>query len=96
MGLFSWKRLGVGLYGTIVFSKAVPEVLNTKYRSEFKHRFSNRSCLNCAILNALHGCKEKRAHKARGMQLFRQIVKNDIFKILIIFKNNTKFTRAAC
>ena len=29
---------------------AVPKVLNTKYRSEFKHGFTNRGCLHCAIL----------------------------------------------
>ena len=38
--LFSWERLGGGLLETIVFSKAVPEVLNMKYRSEFKGKKS--------------------------------------------------------
>ena len=57
--LFSWKRLGGGLQKTIVTSKAVPKVLNMKYRSEFKHGFTNPACLHCAILKALHGFKEK-------------------------------------
>ena len=67
-----------------------------KYRSEFKHGFTNRGCLYCAILKALHGFKAKRAHKARYMQFFLQNVQNEIFKILKMFKNNMKFKRAAC
>ena len=39
---------------TIVSNKAVPEVLDMKYRSEFKHAFTNRGCLHCAILQDLH------------------------------------------
>ena len=31
---------------------------------------------------ALHDFKEKRAHKARDMQFFLQVVQNEIFKIL--------------
>ena len=30
-----------------------------KCRSEFKHGFTNRVCLHCAILKALHGFKEE-------------------------------------
>ena len=67
-----------------------------KYRSEFKHGFTNRACLHCAVLKALHGFKEKRADKASHMQFFLQNVQNEIFKILKLFKNNIKFTRAAC
>ena len=40
-----------------------------KYRSEFKHGFNSRGCLQCAILNALHGFQEKRAHKSRDIFL---------------------------
>ena len=41
-----------------------------KCRSEFKNGFTNRGCLHCAVLKALHGFKEKRAHKARDMEFF--------------------------
>ena len=44
----------------MVSSKAVPEHLNQKFRSKFNHGY-----LHCAILKALYGFKEKRAHKAR-------------------------------
>ena len=53
-----------------VFSKAVPEVLDMKYRSKFKHGFTNRGNLHCAILKALHGFQEKRAHRSRDIQFF--------------------------
>ena len=43
-----------------------------KYRSEFKHGFTNPGYLHCAILNPLHGFKEKRALKERDMQFFLQ------------------------
>ena len=39
--LFSCGILGKSLYETIVSSKAVPEVLDMKYRSEFKHGLSS-------------------------------------------------------
>ena len=71
-------------------------VLDMKYRSEFKHVFSNRGCLHCAILRALHNFKEKRAHKSRDNQFFLGNVQNEIFKIFKMFENNMKFTRAAC
>ena len=67
-----------------------------KYRSEFKHGFTNHGCLNCATLKVLHGFQEKRAHKSRDMQFFFQNVQNEIFKIFKMFKNNMKFTRGAC
>ena len=51
--------MGRGLQETIVSSKAVPKVLDMKYRSEFKYGFANRGCLHCAILKALHRCQEK-------------------------------------
>ena len=66
-----------------------------KNRPEFKHDFTNRSYLHGAILKALHGFQEKRAHKSRDMQFFLQNVQND-FKIFRMFKNNMKFTRAVC
>ena len=50
---------------TMVSSKTVPENLNLKFRSKFIHGFANNGCLHCAILKALYGFKEKRAHKAR-------------------------------
>ena len=56
--------LGGGLQKTIVSNKAVPEVLNVKFRRKFKNGFTNRGCLHCAILKALHGFKKKRTHKA--------------------------------
>ena len=66
-----------------------------KNRSEFKHCFTNRSYLYNAILKALHGFQKK-----RDVQCFLQNVQNDFlqndFKIFRMFKNNMKFTRAAC
>ena len=56
---FSWERLGKGLWETIVSSKAVPEVLDMKYRSEFKHGFTNCSSFHCPILKALHSFQKK-------------------------------------
>ena len=40
-----------------------------KYKSEFKHGFTNRACLHCAILKPLHGFKEKRP-KVKGYAIF--------------------------
>ena len=74
------------LLGTIVSSKAVPEVLDMKYRSEFKYGVTNHGCLHCATLKALYG--KKRAHKTRDMHFFFQNVQNEIFKIFKFFKNN--------
>ena len=40
----------------------------------------------CTVLKALHGFKDKSAHKARDMQFFLENVQNEIFKILKMFK----------
>ena len=53
-----------------------------KFRSKFNHGFINRGCLHCAILKACKG---------RDMQFFLQNVRNEIFKILNMFK--LRFTR---
>ena len=45
-----------------------------KYRSESKHGFAYRGCLQCAILKALRGCEEKRAQMATDVQFFLQNV----------------------
>ena len=70
------------------------------YRSEFQNSFTDRGYLPCAILKALHGLQKKRAHKSRDMQFLLQNVQNDLLqndlKIFRMFKNNMKFTRAAC
>ena len=63
--LFYWEIPRKSSDEIIVSSKAVPEVLNLKYRSEFKHCFANRGCFRCTILEALHSFKEKRVHKVR-------------------------------
>ena len=39
---------------------AVPEILNMKCRSEVKHGFTNRGCLDGTILKALNGFKGKK------------------------------------
>ena len=72
--LFSWERLGWSLWETFVSRKAVPEVLDVKYRSEVKHGYTNRGYLHCVILKPLHCFKENRAHKARDMQVLLQNV----------------------
>ena len=69
-------------------------------RSKLKHGFTNRSYLHGAIQKALNGFQENRAHKSRDMRFFLQNVQNDFlqndFKVFRMFKNNMKFTRAAC
>ena len=50
----------------------------------------------CNVLTALYAFKEKRAHKARDSQFVFQNAQNEIFEIFKMFKNNIKFTRAAC
>ena len=67
----------------------MPEVLDMKYRSEFKHGFTNRRCLHCAIQKAAHGFQEKRALKSRGMQFFLHNIQNAILKIFKMFKKTT-------
>ena len=42
-----------GICRKLLSSKAVPEVLGMKYRSEFKHGFTNCGCLHCFIVKAL-------------------------------------------
>ena len=42
---------------------------------------TNCGCLHCAILKALHGFQEKRAHKSRHVQFFLRNVENEIFKV---------------
>ena len=70
-----------------------------KNRSEFKNGFTNRSYLHGEILKALHGFQGKK-EPTRDMQFFLQNVQNDFlendFTIFRMFKNNMKFTRAAC
>ena len=65
-----------------------------KNRPEFKHGFTNRSCLLGAILKALRGFREKRAHKSRNMQFFLEDVQNDFLqndlKIFRMVKSNMK------
>ena len=90
------EETGRELVGNIISRKAVPKDLNMKFRLIFNHGFTNRGCLHCTILKALYGFKKKRARKARGRKYFLQNVQNEIFRILKIFENNMKFTRAAC
>ena len=87
--LYSWDRLG-GVCRKLLSQVKLCQRLfrNMKYRSEFKHDFTNRGFLHCF--------KEKSVHKTRDMQFFLRNVQNEIFKILKIFKNNMKLTRAAC
>ena len=70
--------------------------LNIKFISKFNDGVNDRGCLHYAILNALYGFKQKRAHKVREMQFFLQNIQKVIFKILKMCKNNTKFTKAEC
>ena len=58
---FYWERLGRGLVGPIVSSKAVAKDLKMKFGSKFNHGFTNHGCFHCAIL---------KAYKARDMQFF--------------------------
>ena len=48
--------------------------------SDFTHGFTNRSYLHGAILKALRGFQEKRAHTSRNMQFFIQNVQNDFLQ----------------
>ena len=73
--LFSWERMRRGLLEIIVSSNALPEVLGMSYRLKFKYSFTNRGCLYCAILKALYGCQEKRAHKSRDIHFSFEIFK---------------------
>ena len=89
--LFSWEKLGMDLLGTIVSSKAVPEVLDMKYRSEFKYGVTNHGCLHCATLKALYGKKKEPAKQEICIFSFR------MFKMRFSrFSNFWKKTGAAC
>ena len=80
----------------MTYTKAVSADLNLKFiLSKFHHGFTNRVFLYCAILKALCSFKEKRAQKVREIQFVLQNIQNMVFKILKMFKNNTKFTWAA-
>ena len=92
---FPWTNWE-SLKETIASSKPIPEVLDMKYRLEFKHGFTDRGCLQSAILKISYDIQEKRAYKSKDMQFFLQNVQNEIFKILKMFKNNMKLTKAAC
>ena len=72
--------------------KAVPEIFYVKYRSESKYGLTNRGCLHCAILKALHAFQETRVKKSRDMQFSLQNVQDEILKIFKTFKNNMIFT----
>ena len=54
----------------MVSSKAVTEVLDMKDRSEIKHDFTNRSCLHCGVLKALHSFQEKIIAQVKGYAIF--------------------------
>ena len=58
-GLFFCERLRRVLQEIIAYIKD----MNMKYR--FKHGFTNRGYLHCAILKAFHGFQEKRPRKSR-------------------------------
>ena len=59
-----------------------------KYRLEFKHGFTDRGCLQSAILKISYDIQEKRAYKSKDIQFFLQNVQNEIFKILKMFKQH--------
>ena len=98
-----WRLKKISCRACLIFITLL--VTKTAFKSPFdliirsllnsiKHGFTNRRCLHCAILRAFHGSQEKRAHKSKDTQFFLQ---NEIFKIFKnMFKNNMKFTRAAC
>ena len=49
-----------------------------KYRSKFKHCFTNRGYLHCAFLKAFYGFQEKRVDKSMDMQFFLRNVPSEI------------------
>ena len=57
---------------------------------------TNHGYLHCAVLKALYNFKVKRVHEARDNQSFFQNVQDEISEIFEMFKNNLKFTTAAC
>ena len=59
----------------MVSGETVQKDLNLKCRSKFNPGFTNHGftfygCFHWAILKALYGFKEKRAHKTRASQFF--------------------------
>ena len=54
----------------MVFSKAVPDDQNLKFRSKFNHDFTNYRYLDYAILKTLYDFIEKRAHKVISSKLY--------------------------
>ena len=86
----------MGLYETIVSSKGVPEVLDIKYRAEFKHAFTDCGCLHRAFPKALQGFQEKEPASQGICNFSFKMFKVRFFKMLKMFKNNMQFTKAAC
>ena len=43
------------------------KLLDMKYRSKFKHGFTNRGCLHSAILKALRGFQKKKEPTGQGV-----------------------------
>ena len=74
----------------MISSKALAENFNPQSRLKFNHGFTNQGCFRCDILKVLYGFEEKRDRKS----IFN--APDEIFGILKMFKNNKKFTRAAC
>ena len=61
-----------------------------KFTSKFSC-FINRDCLHRAIMKALYGLREKRAHKVDRQEIcifFLQNVEKEIFEILKMFERN--------
>ena len=54
----------------LLFSKAVPEDFNMKFRSKFNHGFTNRGCFHCATLS-LQGKRCNFSFEMFGMKLSR-------------------------
>ena len=49
----------------MVSSKTVSDDFNLKFTSKFNHGFTNHGCLQCAILKALCGFKEKKSPQGK-------------------------------
>ena len=54
-----------------------------KYKSEFKHGFTNRGSLHCAILKPLHGFKEK-SPKVKGYAIFHKHHTHNVFILSLL------------
>ena len=57
---------------------------------------TNNGYLHCTILKALYIFMVKRTHGTRDNKFIFQNVQNEISEIFKMFKNNMKFSRAAC